>query len=309
MLGNAEQNRGADMSDQMDTEKQQASAWFRELRDQIVAAFEDLENSHSEGPFSDQEAGRFEVSETTRSSADGSDAGGGLMSVMRGGRVFEKVGVNISTVYGELGERAQNAMAARKGLPGMKDDPRFWASGISLVAHMQNPHCPAVHMNTRMFWTPHGWWFGGGSDLNPCLEFDADTAHFHGVQKAHCDAHGEDHYPRLKAWADEYFYIPHRNRARGVGGIFLDDHNTGNWAEDFGFIQDIGKAFLPAFVPLVEKRRVDEFGEAEKDAQLVHRGLYAEYNLVYDRGTKFGLETGHDANAVLMSLPPMAKWV
>ncbi len=297
------------MSDQMDTEKQRASAWFRELRDQIVAAFEGLEDSHSEGPFSDQDVGRFEVTETKRSSADGSDAGGGLMSVMRGGRVFEKVGVNVSTVYGELGERAQNAMAARKGLPGMKEDPRFWASGISLVAHMQNPHCPAVHMNTRMFWTPHGWWFGGGSDLNPCLEYDEDTAHFHGVQKAHCDAHGEAHYPRLKAWADEYFYIPHRNRARGVGGIFLDDHNTGDWAADFAFIQDIGKAFLPAFVPLVEKRRVDGFGEAEKDAQLVHRGLYAEYNLVYDRGTKFGLETGHDANAVLMSLPPMAKWV
>ncbi len=297
------------MSDQMDTEKQRASAWFRELRDQIVAAFEGLEDSHSEGPLSDQKAGRFEVTETKRSSADGSDAGGGLMSVMRGGRVFEKVGVNVSTVYGELGERAQNAMAARKGLPGMKEDPRFWASGISLVAHMQNPHCPAVHMNTRMFWTPHGWWFGGGSDLNPCLEYDEDTAHFHGVQQAHCDAHGEAYYPRLKAWADEYFYIPHRNRARGVGGIFLDDHNTGDWAADFAFIQDIGKAFLPAFVPLVEKRRVDGFGEAEKDAQLVHRGLYAEYNLVYDRGTKFGLETGHDANAVLMSLPPMAKWV
>jgi coproporphyrinogen III oxidase len=297
------------MSDQMDTEKQRASAWFRELRDQIVAAFEGLEDSHTQGPFADQAAGRFEVTETKRSSADGSDAGGGLMSVMRGGRVFEKVGVNVSTVYGELGERAQNAMAARKGLPGMKEDPRFWASGISLVAHMQNPHCPAVHMNNRMFWTPHGWWFGGGSDLNPCLEYDEDTALFHGVQKAHCDAHGADHYPRLKAWADEYFYIPHRNRARGVGGIFLDDHNTGDWAADFAFIQDIGKAFLPAFVPLVEKRRVDAFGEAEKDAQLVHRGLYAEYNLVYDRGTKFGLETGHDANAVLMSLPPLAKWV
>jgi len=297
------------MSDQMDSEKQRASAWFRELRDQIVAAFEGLEDSHAEGPFADQAAGRFEVTETKRNSADGSDAGGGLMSVMRGGRVFEKVGVNVSTVYGELGERAQNAMAARKGLPGMKEDPRFWASGISLVAHMQNPHCPAVHMNTRMFWTPHGWWFGGGSDLNPCLEYDEDTAHFHGVQKAHCDAHGEAHYPRLKAWADEYFYIPHRNRARGVGGIFLDDHNTGDWVADFAFIQDIGKAFLPAFVPLVEKRRVGAFGEAEKDAQLVHRGLYAEYNLVYDRGTKFGLETGHDANAVLMSLPPLAKWV
>ncbi|MCP9482844.1 oxygen-dependent coproporphyrinogen oxidase [Shimia sp. CNT1-13L.2] len=297
------------MTDQMESQKARASAWFRELRDQIVAAFEGLEDSHAEGPFADQAAGRFDVSETKRASADGSDAGGGLMSVMRGGRVFEKVGVNISTVYGELGERAQAAMAARKGIPGMKDDPRFWASGISLVAHMQNPHCPAVHMNTRMFWTPHAWWFGGGSDLNPCLEYDEDTAHFHAVQKEHCDRHDEAHYPRLKEWADEYFYVPHRGRARGVGGIFLDDHNSGDWEADFAFIQDVGKAFLPAFVPLVEKRRVDGFGDAEKDAQLVHRGLYAEYNLVYDRGTKFGLETGHDANAVLMSLPPMAKWV
>ncbi|MBO9478849.1 oxygen-dependent coproporphyrinogen oxidase [Shimia sp. R11_0] len=297
------------MSASMETEKQTASTWFRTLRDEIVAAFEGLEDNHSEGPFADQAAGRFEVTETKRAGADGEDAGGGLMSVMRGGRVFEKVGVNVSTVYGQLGERAQMAMAARKGLPGMKDDPRFWASGISLVAHLQNPHCPAVHMNTRMFWTPHGWWFGGGSDLNPCLEYDEDTEHFHAVQKAHCDKHDEAEYPRLKAWADEYFYIPHRNRARGVGGIFLDDHNSGDWAADFAFIQDIGRAFLPAFLPLIEKRRGQSFGDAEKEAQLVHRGLYAEYNLVYDRGTKFGLETGHDANAVLMSLPPLAKWI
>ena len=297
------------MSDDLAQEKARASAWFRSLRDDIVARFEALEDSHDTGPFADQDAGRFEVTETKRSAEDGSDAGGGLMSVMRGGRVFEKVGVNVSTVYGTLGERAQNAMAARKGIPGMKDDPRFWASGISLVAHMQNPHVPAVHMNTRMFWTPHAWWFGGGSDLNPCLEYDADTAHFHGVQKDHCDRHGAEHYPRLKDWADEYFFVPHRGRARGVGGIFLDDHCTGDWQADFAFIQDIGRAFLPAYVPLVEKRRVDAFGEDEKHAQLVHRGLYAEYNLVYDRGTKFGLETGHDANAVLMSLPPLAKWV
>ncbi|WP_127114586.1 oxygen-dependent coproporphyrinogen oxidase [Shimia sediminis] len=295
--------------EQMQSEKTRASAWFRELRDQIVAAFEGLEHSHSEGPFSDMAPGQFDISETKRASADGSDAGGGLMSVMRGGRVFEKVGVNISTVYGALGERAQAAMAARKGIPGMKDDPRFWASGISLVAHMRNPHAPAVHMNTRMFWTPHAWWFGGGSDLNPCLEYDEDTAHFHAVQKLHCDRHDTAHYPRFKAWADEYFFVPHRNRARGVGGIFLDDYNSGNWEQDFAFIQDVGQAFLPAFVPLVEKRRTASFTEADKDAQLVHRGLYAEYNLVYDRGTKFGLETGHDANAVLMSLPPLAKWV
>jgi coproporphyrinogen III oxidase len=297
------------MTDDFDTEKSRASAWFRALRDDIVAAFEGLEASHDTGPMSDAAPSTFDVSETKRTSDDGSDAGGGLMSVMRGGRVFEKVGVNISTVYGTLGERAQNAMAARKGIPGMKDDPRFWASGISLVAHMQNPHSPAVHMNTRMFWTPHAWWFGGGSDLNPCIEYAEDTAHFHDQQRVHLDPHGTDLYPELKAWADEYFFVPHRGRARGVGGIFMDDRCTDDWEADFALTQDIGRAFLPAYVPLVEKRRVQPWDEADKDAQLVHRGLYAEYNLVYDRGTKFGLETGHDANAVLMSLPPMAKWL
>jgi coproporphyrinogen III oxidase len=262
------------MTEQFDTQKARASAWFRQLRDDIVASFERLEADHRVGPMSEAAAGKFEITETKRKSDDGSDAGGGLMSVMRGGRVFEKVGVNISTVYGTLGERAQNAMAARKGIPGMKDDPRFWAAGISLVAHMQNPHCPAVHMNTRMFWP-----------------------------------HGANLYPRLKDWADEYFFIPHRGRARGVGGIFMDDHCTGDWEADFALTQDIGRAFVPAYVPLVEKHRAQDWSEANKDAQLVHRGLYAEYNLVYDRGTKFGLETGHDANAVLMSLPPLAKWV
>ena len=297
------------MTEQFEDKKSRASAWFRTLRDQIVAAFEGLEQSHSSGPLSDAAPGQFDIRETKRASDDGSDAGGGLMSVMRGGRVFEKVGVNISTVYGTLAPRAQAAMAARKGIAGMADDPRFWASGISLVAHMQNPHCPAVHMNTRMFWTPHAWWFGGGSDLNPCIEYAADTAHFHATQKSHLDPHGKDIYPRLKDWADEYFFIPHRGRARGVGGIFMDDHCTGDWEVDFALTQDIGRAFLPAFVPLIKKRRGQDWTDADKDVQLIHRGLYAEYNLVYDRGTKFGLETGHDADAVLMSLPPLAKWV
>jgi len=288
-------------------EKTQAATWFETLRDEIVAAFEALEDSQTSGPTADLPAGRFEQTATKRTADDGSDAGGGLMSVMRGGRVFEKVGVNTSTVFGQLGAAAQKSMAAR-GVPGMEDDPRFWASGISLVAHMQNPHAPAVHMNTRMFWTPHAWWFGGGSDLNPCLEYAEDTAHFHDTQRTYLDPHGADLYPRLKEWADEYFYIPHRNRARGVGGIFMDDRNTGDWAADFALTQDIGRAFLPAYLPLVEKRRNTVWDEADKDAQLTHRGLYAEYNLVYDRGTKFGLTTGHDANAVLMSLPPMAKW-
>lgn len=285
------------MTEVFETRKPRASAWFRQLRDNIVAAFEGLEDNFGGG-----KPGRFEVTPTTRA-----DGGGGLMSVMRGGQVFEKVGVNVSEVHGVLGERAQKAMAAR-GVPGMESDPRFWASGISLVAHMVNPHAPAVHMNTRMFWTPHAAWFGGGSDLNPCIEYAEDTAHFHGQMKAACDAHSPDYFPKFKAWADEYFFVPHRGRARGVGGIFFDDLATGDWEADFAFTQAAGSAFLPAFLPLIERRMHMPWDEADKDTQLIHRGLYAEYNLVYDRGTKFGLETGHDANAVLMSLPPVAKW-
>jgi len=285
------------MTTDFEPRKRQAAAWFRTLRDTVVARFEALEDAYgADAP------GRFEVTPTTRA-----DGGGGLMSVMRGGRVFEKIGVNVSEVHGVLGARAQAAMAAR-GVPGMDKDPRFWASGISLVAHMVNPHCPAVHMNTRMFWTPHAWWFGGGSDLNPCIEYAQDTAHFHAVQQAACAPHGADLYPKYKAWADEYFFIPHRGRARGVGGIFYDDRNSGDWDADFALTRDVGAAFLPAFVPLVERRVATPWTEADREVQLVHRGLYAEYNLVYDRGTKFGLESGHDANAVLMSLPPVAKW-
>ncbi|MEZ5912682.1 MAG: oxygen-dependent coproporphyrinogen oxidase [Paracoccaceae bacterium] len=296
------------MTVDFDDRKARAAGWFRGLRDQIVTAFEGLEDDHG----GSAPVGRFEVTPTRRVGEGGGDAGGGLMSVMRGGRVFEKVGVNVSEVYGALGERAQKAMAAR-GVPGMDSDPRFWASGISLVAHMQNPHSPAVHMNTRMFWTPSAWWFGGGADLNPCIEYREDTAHFHAQMQAACEAHDPGYYPRFKAWADEYFFVPHRGRARGVGGIFFDDLNSGgadrdSWEADFAFTQDVGRAFLPAFLPLAKARSAMPWGEAERETQLVHRGLYAEYNLVYDRGTKFGLETGHDANAVLMSLPPVAKW-
>ena len=285
------------MTDDFTDKKAQAAAWFRLLRAEIVATFERLEARYGIGT-----PGSFEVTPTTRA-----DGGGGMMSVLRAGRVFEKVGVNVSEVHGVLGDRAQKAMAAR-GVPGMAADPRFWASGISLVAHMVNPHAPAVHMNTRMFWTPGASWFGGGSDLNPCIEYPEDTAHFHGQMQAACDAHDPAYYPKFKAWADEYFFIPHRGRARGVGGIFYDDLHTGDWAADFALTQDVGRAFLPAFVPLVEKRIATPFTDADRDTQLISRGLYAEYNLVYDRGTKFGLETGHDANAVLMSLPPLAKW-
>lgn len=288
------------MTDDFTPKKASAAAWFRSLRDRIVAAFEELEvraTPAGESPVT------FEVTPTSRAE----DGGGGIMSVLRGGRVFEKVGVNWSEVHGALGARAQKAMAAR-GVPGMENDPRFWASGISLVAHMVNPHAPAVHMNTRMFWTPGASWFGGGSDLNPCIEYPEDTAHFHAEMKRACDAHDPAYYDRFKAWADEYFFVPHRGRARGVGGIFYDDLNTGDWEADFAFTKAVGAAFLPAFRPLTERRFATAWTDADRETQLIHRGLYAEYNLVYDRGTKFGLETGHDANAVLMSLPPVAKW-
>lgn len=285
------------MTDPIDSRNAVAAAWFRTLRDRIVAAFEGLEDTYAKG-----KPGRFEVTPTSRA-----DGGGGIMSVMRGGEVFEKVGVNWSEVHGVLGEKAQRAMAAR-GVPGMDSDPRFWASGVSLVAHMVNPHAPAVHMNTRMFWTPGAWWFGGGSDLNPCIEYAEDTTHFHAEMQKACDAHSPDYYTKFKAWADEYFFVPHRGRARGVGGIFYDDLNTGDWHRDFAFTRAVGEAFLPAFQPLTERRVQTPWTEADREVQLQHRGLYAEYNLVYDRGTKFGLETGHDANAVLMSLPPIAKW-
>lgn len=285
---------------EMQTERREAADWFRQLRNRITAAFEALEDR---GPGT-AAPGRFEVTPTSRAN----DGGGGIMSVMRGERVFEKVGVNWSEVHGTLAPRAQAAMAAR-GVPGMDQDARFWASGISLVAHMQNPQAPAVHMNTRMFWTPHAWWFGGGADLNPCIEYPEDTAHFHATLQTACNAHDPAYYDRFKAWADEYFFIPHRGRARGVGGIFYDDLNTGDWSADFAFTRAVGEAFLPAFLPLAEARMGQDWLDADKEAQLIHRGLYAEYNLVYDRGTKFGLETGHNADAVLMSLPPLAKWV
>ena len=293
---------------EMTAEKERAARWFRELRDRICAAFERLEDEGCDGPGGELPPGRFELRETRRTGADGADGGGGLMSVMREGRLFEKVGVNVSAVHGTLSEAAQRAMTAARDLPGLEDDPRFWASGVSLVAHMRNPKVPAVHMNTRMFWTPSGWWFGGGTDLNPAIPFEEDTAHFHAVLKETCDRHDPAWYPRFKAWADEYFFIRHRGRPRGVGGIFYDDLNTGDWEADFAFTQDVGRAFLEAFVPLVERRRNEPWSEADRETQLVHRGLYAEFNLVYDRGTRFGLETGHDVEAVLMSMPPLARW-
>ena len=230
------------------------------------------------------------------------------MSVMRGGRVFEKVGVNISTVHGTLNPMMQKSMAARKDMAGIEGNPTFWASGISLVAHMNSPKMPAIHMNTRMFWTPVGSWFGGGTDLNPMIEVTEDTTFFHNVLKDACDKHDAAYYPKFKEWADEYFMIKHWGEARGVGGVFYDDLDSGDWDSDFAFTQSIGRAFLDGFLPICERNRDLTWTEEDREIQLIKRGRYAEFNLVYDRGTHFGLQSGHDPSAVLMSLPPVAKW-
>jgi coproporphyrinogen III oxidase len=291
-----------------DSEKARASAWFETLRDRVCAAFEALEDKLDSGPHAHLPPGRFERKATRRAGqGDGGDGGGGVMAVMRG-RVFEKVGVNVSTVHGRLDPRAQASLTARKEIPGLSENPRFWASGISLVAHMRSPLTPAVHMNTRMFWTPRAWWFGGGADLNPMIEHAGDVADFHAALRRACDAHDPGYYRRFKEWADEYFLVRHWNEPRGAGGIFYDDLCTGDWEADFAFTQDVGRALLAVFPPIVARHLRERWTEEQREIQLVKRGRYAEFNLLYDRGTRFGLETGHNPEAVLMSLPPVAKW-
>ncbi|MGN7998765.1 oxygen-dependent coproporphyrinogen oxidase [Sphingomonas sp. 22176] len=277
---------------ELDEQQQRARTWFEGLRDSICAEFEAIE----------REAGSdasFEYLAWDRVDASGAPGGGGVRGVMKG-RVFEKVGVNVSTVGGAFeGDFA-------KTIHGAGEDPSFFATGISLVAHMANPHVPAVHMNTR-FLTTTKRWFGGGADLNPPLPYDEDTADFHARLQAACDAHDPAYYPRFKAWADDYFYIPHRKVHRGVGGIFYD-HLEGDWEADFAFTQDVGRAFLDIYPALVRRRMDQPFDDADRQRQLEWRGRYAEFNLIYDRGTLFGLKTGGNVDAILMSLPPMAAW-
>ena len=282
--------------------KSPARAWFESLRDRLCATFEAIE-AEAARPAGAPPA-RFERRPWSRPTEDGSDGGGGVMALMRG-RVFEKVGVNVSTVAG----RFSPDFAAQ--IPGAAEDPRFWASGISLVAHLASPRVCAAHFNTRLLVTTRGW-FGGGGDITPMFpdrpEAQQDAADFHAALRAACDRYRPGAYEEYKDWCDRYFFLPHRNERRGLGGIFFDHLEGADPAADFAFVRDVGEAFAEVFPRLVRRRMHEAWSPAEREAQLLRRGRYVEFNLLYDRGTLFGLKTGGNTEAILMSLPPEVRW-
>lgn len=278
----------------MEKKKEKAADWFTSLQSQIIAILEAIEGEGSPSLYGDL-PGKFRFKPWLR---DG--GGGGTMALLEG-RVFEKAGVNISTVFGEFSEEF------RAQIPGAEKDPRFWASGISLVIHPRSPHVPIIHMNTRMIVTQKQW-FGGGMDLTPCLTFEQDTKDFHRVLQETCDGFDLSFYPKFKQWADDYFYLPHRQESRGVGGIFYDYLNNGDWEQEFAFTQAVGQSFLSIYPEIVRRHLNTSWSDEERKVQLKKRGRYVEFNLLYDRGTHFGLKTGGNIEAILMSLPPLVAW-